>query len=204
MLLVMGGIYSGLFPPSAAGAVGAAGALVIALSMRRMSRGDLWQALLESARITAMIFLIVIGGLIFSRFLLISGFISDLRGFIQATELGVVGFLAMTVVLFLLLGMFLDSVSLLVVTMPFLYPISQTLGIDAIWFAVIVVKLIEIAAISPPVGLNLYAVLASADGRVKSGQLFRGVLPFLAIEMVILALLLAFPIIATFLPATMG
>ena len=204
MLLVMGGIYSGLFPPSAAGAVGAAGALVIALSMRRIGRRGLWEALLESARITAMIFLIVIAGLIFSRFLLISGFIGDLRGFILASELSIAGFLAMTVVLFLLLGMFLDSVSLLVIAVPFLYPISQALGIDAIWFAVIIVKLIEIAAISPPVGLNLYAVLAAADGRARSGQLFKGVLPFLAIEVIILAVLLAFPMIATILPKTMG
>ncbi len=204
MILVMGGIYSGLFPPSAAGAVGAAGALVIALSMRRIGRRDLWEALLESARITAMIFLIVIAGLIFSRFLLISGFIGDIRGVILASELSIAGFLTMTVVLFLLLGMFLDSVSLLVIAVPFLYPISQALGIDAIWFAVIIVKLIEIAAISPPVGLNLYAVLAAADGRVRSGQLFKGVLPFLAIEVVILAVLLAFPVIATILPKTMG
>lgn len=204
MLLVMGGIYSGLFPPSAAGAVGAAGALLIALSMRRIGPHQIWEALLESARITAMIFLIVIGGLVFSRFLLISGFIGDVRSFVTASELSIVGFLAMTVVLFLLLGMFLDSVSLLVIAVPFLYPISQTLGIDAIWFAVIIVKLIEIAAISPPVGLNLYAVLASADGRVRSGQLFKGVLPFLAIEMVVLAILLAFPSISTILPTTMG
>jgi len=204
MLLVMGGIYSGLFPPSAAGAVGAAGALVIALSMRRIGVNEIWEALLESARITAMIFLIVIAGLIFSRFLLISGFIGDLRDIVQATELGVAGFLAMTVVLFLLLGMFLDSVSLLVIAVPFLYPISQTLGIDAIWFAVIIVRLIEIAAISPPVGLNLYAVLASADGKVSTGQLFKGVLPFLLIEFFVLAALLAFPVISTYLPDTMG
>jgi len=204
MFLVMGGIYSGQFPPSAAGAVGAAGALLIALSMRRIDSRQLWSALVESARITAMIFIIVIGGLIFSRFLLISGFIGDLRVLIQSTELGIAGFMVMTVALFLLLGMFLDSVSLLVIALPFLYPISQTLGIDAIWFAVIVVKLIEIAAISPPVGLNLYAVLAAADKMVTSRDLFKGVLPFIAIEMVILALLLLFPWIATILPETMG
>ncbi len=204
MLLVMGGIYSGLFPPSAAGAVGAAGALFIALSMRRIGANDIWESLLESARITAMIFLIVIGGLIFSRFLLISGFIGDIRSLVTTAELGVFGFFIMAVALFLVLGMFLDSVSLLVIAVPFLFPISQALGIDAIWFAVIIVKLIEIAAISPPVGLNLYAVLASAGGLVRTGQLFKGVLPFLFIEMIVLGLLLAFPAIATFLPATMG
>jgi TRAP-type C4-dicarboxylate transport system permease large subunit len=178
--------------------------LVIALAMRRIGVNEIWEALLESARITAMIFLIVIAGLIFSRFLLVSGFIGELRDIVLATKLGVSGFLMMTIVLFLLLGMFLDSVSLLVIAVPFLFPISQTLGINPIWFAVLIVKLIEIAAISPPVGLNLYAVLASADGRVTTGQLFKGVVPFLAIEVVILALLLAFPWIATILPETMG
>jgi tripartite ATP-independent transporter DctM subunit len=204
MILVIGGIYSGLFPPSAAGAVGAAGALAIALAMRRIDGGQLWDGLLESARITAMIFLVIIGGLIFSRFLSISGFIGDLRALVVSTELGVAGFLALTVALFLLLGMFLDSVSLLVIAVPFLYPISQALGMDPIWFAVIVVKLIEIAAITPPVGLNLYAVLAAAERRVTTAGLFRGVLPFIVIEMAVLALLLAVPSIATLLPRTMG
>ena len=204
MALVMGGIYSGLFPPSAAGAVGAAGALIIAVAMRRLSGGDLWDALQEAARITCIIFLIVIAGLLFSRFLLISGFIGDLRGFVLDSQLGLYGFLALMVMLFLLLGMFVDSVSLLVITMPFLFPISQALGMDPIWFGVLAVKLIEIAAISPPVGLNLYAVLAAADGQVKTGALFRGVLPFLAIEAVVLALLIAFPAISLWLPRTMG
>ncbi len=204
MLIVMGGIYSGLFPPSAAGAVGAAGALVIALAMRRLSGGQLKDALIEAAKISCVIFLIVIAGLLFSRFLLISGFIGDLRGLVLGTELGLYGFIAITIVLFLILGMFVDSVSLLVITMPFLFPISQAIGMDPIWFGVLAVKLIEIAAISPPVGLNLYAVLAAADGKVRSGQLFRGVVPFLIIEAIVLALLIGFPQISLWLPNTMG
>ena len=203
MVLVLGGIYLGFYPPSAAGAVGAAGALVIALSMRRVNGKDIWDSLLEAVRMSAIIFAIVISGLLFSRFLLISGFIPELRGVIVATEIGPFGFIAITIAIFMLLGMFVDSVSLLVIAVPFLYPISQSLGIDAIWFAVLVIKLIEIAAITPPVGLNLYAVLAAADGKIRAGALFKGVLPFILIEFVILALIIIFPEIVLYLPRQM-
>ena len=89
------------------------------------------------------------------------------------------------------------------IAVPFLYPISQALGIDPIWFAVIIIKLIEIAAITPPVGLNLYAVLAAANGALKPGELFRGITPFILIEFVVLGLLIAFPALITWLPKTM-
>ena len=203
MVIVMGGIYVGYYPPSAAGAVGAAGALVIALVMRRLRPGQFWEALIEAARISAVIFAIVIAGLIFSRFLVISGFIGELRTFVIALDVSPLGFILVTVALFLLLGMFIDSVSLLVIAVPFLYPISQALGIDAIWYAVLVVKLIEIAAITPPVGLNLYAVLAAADGKIKAGELFRGAVPFVIIEFFVLALLIAVPELSTWLPSKM-
>ena len=201
--LVLGGIYFGVFPPSAAGAVGAAGVLVIALSSRRLPRGALWDSLIESARISAMLFLIVMAGLLFSRFLLISGFIGELKTFVMSVELTAAMFIAMVLVLFLVLGCFVDSVSLMVITLPFLYPISKALGIDGIWFGVLVIKLIEIAAITPPVGLNLFAALSAARGELTSRELFKGVVPFLVMEAVILALLIAFPSIATQLPAWM-
>lgn len=201
--LVMGGIYAGVFPPSAAGAVGAAGVLVIALSMRRITRSEIWESLLESARVSAVLFLIVIAGLMFSRFLLISGFMGELKTFVLATELSAASFIALVVVIFLILGCFVDSVSLMVITLPFLYPISTALGVNGIWFGVMVIKLIEVAAITPPVGLNLFAVLAAARGKLQSRELFLGVLPFLAMEALILGLLIAFPAIATVLPELM-
>lgn len=203
IFLVLGGIYAGIFPPSAAGAVGAAGVLVIALSSRRLPRSALWDSLIESARISAVLFLIVMAGLLFSRFLLISGFIGELKTFVMSVELTAAMFIAMVLVLFLVLGCFVDSVSLMVITLPFLHPISNALGIDGIWFGVLVIKLIEIAAITPPVGLNLFAVLAAARGELTSYELFKGIVPFLVMEAVILALLIAFPSIATQLPAWM-
>jgi tripartite ATP-independent transporter DctM subunit len=201
--LVLGGIYAGAFPPSAAGAVGAAGVLVIALSTRRLPKGALWESLIESARVSAVLFLIVMAGLMFSRFLLISGFIGDLKTFVTAVELTAPMFIAMVIVLFLILGCFVDSVSLMVITLPFLYPISKALGIDGIWFGVLVIKLIEIAAITPPVGLNLFAVLSAAKGQLQSRELFMGVIPFLIMEAIILALMIAFPSIVTLLPNLM-
>ena len=201
--LVLGGIYAGAFPPSAAGAVGAAGVLVIALSTRRLPKGALWESLIESARVSAVLFLIVMAGLMFSRFLLISGFIGDLKTFVTAVELTAPMFIATVIVLFLILGCFVDSVSLMVITLPFLYPISKALGIDGIWFGVLVIKLIEIAAITPPVGLNLFAVMSAAKGQLQSRELFMGVIPFLIMEAFILALMIAFPSIATLLPTLM-
>ena len=201
--LVLGGIYAGAFPPSAAGAVGAAGVLVIALSTRRLPKGALWESLIESARVSAGLFLIVMAGLMFSRFLLISGFIGDLKTFVTAVELTAPMFIATVIVLFLILGCFVDSVSLMVITLPFLYPISKALGIDGIWFGVLVIKLIEIAAITPPVGLNLFAVMSAAKGQLQSRELFMGVIPFLIMEAFILALMIAFPSIATLLPTLM-
>jgi tripartite ATP-independent transporter DctM subunit len=201
--LVLGGIYAGAFPPSAAGAVGAAGALVIALSTRRLPKGALWDSLIESARVSAVLFLIVMAGLLFSRFLLISGFIADLKTFVTTIELTAPMFVAMVIVLFLILGCFVDSVSLMVITLPFLYPISKALGIDGIWFGVLIIKLIEIAAITPPVGLNLFAVMSAAKGELQSRELFAGVIPFLVMEAFLLVLLVAFPAIATYLPALM-
>jgi len=201
--LVLGGIYAGAFPPSAAGAVGAAGALVIALSTRRLPKGALWDSLIESARVSAVLFLIVMAGLLFSRFLLISGFIADLKTFVTTIELTAPMFVAMVIVLFLILGCFVDSVSLMVITLPFLYPISKALGIDGIWFGVLIIKLIEIAAITPPVGLNLFAVMSAAKGELQSRELFAGVIPFLVMEAFLLVLLVAFPAIATYLPSLM-
>lgn len=201
--VVMGGIYAGAFPPSAAGAVGAAGVLIIALSTRRLPKGAIWDSLIESARVSAVLFLIVMAGLLFSRFLLISGFIGDLKTFVMTIELTTTMFIVTVIVLFLILGCFVDSVSLMVITLPFLYPISKAVGVDGIWFGVLVIKLIEIAAITPPVGLNLFAVLSAVKGQLQSRELFMGVIPFLIMEAVLLALLIAFPSIATFLPALM-
>ncbi len=201
--LVIGGIYAGFFAPSAAGAVGAAGAAAIGFAMRRLTLREFWDAVLEAARITTTLFFIFIGGLLLSRALVISGFIHELTLLIEHFGITPPIFIGLVILVYFILGMFVDAISIMVITLPFMFPMSQTLGLNPIWFSVLLIKLVEIAAITPPVGLNLYAVLAAAENQVTTRQLFKGVLPFVFIEIVFLAFLIAIPGIATWLPLQM-
>lgn len=202
-LLVMGGIYAGLMFPSAAGAVGAIGALLIGVARRKLGTGEIADALRQTAISTAVLFLIIVAGLLFSRSLLVTGFITGLTAQIRELSIQPWVFIGLVIVLYLILGMFVDTISMMVMTIPFLFPIAKEIGIDPIWFGIIVVKLVEIGAITPPVGLNLYAVLTAAEGRVTSRVLFRGVVPFIGFEAVALGLIWGFPEISLWLPRTM-
>jgi TRAP-type C4-dicarboxylate transport system permease large subunit len=202
-LLVMGGIYAGLMFPSAAGAVGAIGALLIGVARRKLGTGEIADALRQTAISTAVLFLIIVAGLLFSRSLLVTGFITGLTAQIRELSIQPWVFIGLVIVLYLILGMFVDTISMMVMTIPFLFPIAKEIGIDPIWFGIIVVKLVEIGAITPPVGLNLYAVLTAAEGRVTSRVLFRGVVPFIGFEAIALGLIWGFPEISLWLPRTM-
>lgn len=203
IVIVLGGIYTGAMFPSSAGAVGATGAFMIALLRKRLTAKSLWQVLQSSASSTAILFLIVMGGLLFSRFLTIGGFITDLSQIVAGWKLTQLQLILALCVLYFILGMFIDSLSILLITLPFIYPVAAGLGVDAIWFGILVVKLIEIAAITPPVGMNLFAVLSASENTVKSSQLMLGVLPFVIIEIAILTMLIVFPEISTWLPSQM-
>lgn len=201
--IVVGGIYSGLVSPAAAGAVGAMGALIIGLAMRRLKPHALVGGIWEAAAITAVLFFIVIGGLAFSRMLLVTGFVDTLL--LQIEALGVQPWMLMIALIFvyILLGMLMDPISMMVMTVPIVHPLVVALGYDPIWFAIIMVKLIELSCITPPVGLNLFAVAGSSKGLVTIRQVYAGVTPFVLMELIVLALLLSFPAIALFLPTQM-
>lgn len=201
--LVIGGIYLGFMPPSAAGAVGAAGAIALAMARRSVRARDLSESFHETMMITGTLFLVVIGGLLLSRFFVISGFIRELTDLIAAMDLSVLEFVAIVVCLYLVLGMFIDPLSMVVVTLPILYPLSNELGMDGIWFAVIIVKLVEISVITPPVGLNLFAVMAASETRISAREIYSGILPFVLAEALILLLLVLVPALSTWLPTQM-
>ena len=203
VIIVLGGIYTGIVPPSVAGAVGAVGALLIAILRRRMSWAALWDCLARSAVTTASIFFIVISGFLFSRFLVSAGFVPQLTALVSDVGVGKWEFLAIMVCIYIVLGMFIDGASMAVVTLPFVYPIARDLGIDGIWFGVIFVKLVEIGAITPPIGINLFAVISASDGKVQISDLVRGIWPFIVMELVVFAILLAVPSLSTWLPGTM-
>ena len=203
VVIVLGGLYGGVFSASAAGAIGAAGAIAISFARRRLSLGELRECTLETARLTASIFFIIIAGFVFARFLVTSGFVPQLTGLLESADIGRYEFIAILVVMYLVLGMFIEGASMAVITLPFVYSISQQLGIDGIWLGVLFVKMVEIGAITPPMGINLYAALAATDGEVRLTEIMRGVAPFVALELVLLAVLIAFPALSLFLPATM-
>jgi tripartite ATP-independent transporter DctM subunit len=202
--VVLGGIYSGLLFPSSAATVGAAGVLLIGLARLRIGWADLRNSLEETASITGMIFFIIIGGLIFSRFLVNSGVTGEFNDFLQSSGMTKAAFLVIMMVVYLILGCLIDSLSIMIVTMPIAYPLLKPLGIDPIWFGVLVVKLIELSTITPPVGLNVLAVLSASEGRVSTRQIYIGVMPFVLIELVVLAVLIAFPELSLWLPAQMS
>ncbi|MEP7207542.1 MAG: TRAP transporter large permease [Casimicrobiaceae bacterium] len=202
--LVLGGIYLGLFPPSAAGAMGAFGVFVIfMLRLRGRFRGPLMAALLDTATVSCIVFAVLIGGLIFSRMLVVLGLIDGFVNLITGIADTPLQFLLLASAFYLVLGCFLDTTSMMVVTLPFVYPVTQKLGIDPIWFGILLVKLVEISVITPPVGMNLFAVMSAVDRDTRFSHVARGVMPFIALEMMVLGLLIAYPAISLWLPQQM-
>ena len=201
--LVLGGIYTGFMAPSAAGGVGAVGAVLISIAYRRFTLRGFWSDVLDAAMLTSTIFFIIISGFLFSRFMITSGFVPVLVSTVSGVGVGPMEFLLIMVFVDLVLGMFLDGATIAVITLPFVYPIARELGIDGIWFGVLFVKLVEMGAITPPIGLNLFAVIASSRGELNLVDLTRGIGPLILIEFVVLGILLALPGLSTWLPSTM-
>lgn len=202
-LLVIGGIYGGIFTPTEAAGVGCAGVLVTAAFRRKLSRSAMSKALEETGLISAMIFAIIIGGYLVARFLAITGITEDLVSILVGMELGRVGFLVLLVLLYLVLGAMLDVFGMLVLTIPFLMPVVSELGISPIWFGVFAVVMAELALVTPPVGANVFVMRRTAP-EVPMGEIFMGVLPFVIGELVVIALLIAFPEIVLWLPGKMN
>ena len=202
-LLLMGGIYMGVFSPTAAGAVGAAITLIVVLLRRRLSRAGFLEALKSTASITGVLFAVIIGGLLLSRMLVSTGAINELVAMVQSYSSSPWLVLVVCVVVYLILGSVVDSTSMMIVTLPFLFPLSQAAGIDPIWFGIIVIQLVEISAMHPPVGLNLFATVIAAEGQVSIEDVIRGTAPFLLLSFFTLGLLIAFPQISLWLPNQM-
>lgn len=203
-LVIMGGIYLGSFSPSAAGAVGAFGALVILLLRRRLTWSLLVDAFCRSAVTTAMLFVIIMGGLLFSRMLVMSGVITAGVEWVAEMQLSPLVLVIALSILYVLLGCLIDALSMLLVTLPFVFPLIQSAGIDPIWFGILAIQFLEIGAITPPVGLNLFATLSAAEGKVTMEAITRGILPFLLLNFVLLALFIAVPELVLWLPGQMS
>lgn len=201
-ILIIGGMYAGFFTPTEAGAVGAAGAFLITLGIGRLRLRDIKPALYSAAITTAMLMTIVIGAHFFSFYLTLAGVTAAVNGFITSLPLAPVLTLVLVIVpIYIVLGMFMDNVPILLLTLPVLFPIVMQMGYDPVWFGVLVVALGELGLITPPVGLTVFVV--SSVARVPLEDVFKGVTPFLLADAGCLALFIAFPALATFLPGLM-
>ena len=201
-LFVMGGIYGGLFTATEGAGMGAMGALAFALARRALTWKTLYAALLESARTTSMLFLILIGALMFAEFVNITSMPADLKRLV--TELGLSPLMVMAAIcaIYVVLGTAMEELSMVLLTMPVFFPLIVHLGLDPVWFGIIIVCVVEIGLISPPVGMNMF-VLKTLLPQVSTGTVFRGVMPFMWADVIRLAILVAFPIISLWLPRMM-
>lgn len=198
--LVLGGIYMGVFTPTEAGGVGVIGAIVVAAARGRLNVSMLWESARASATLTSMILLIVAGAAIVSYVVGMLGLAAEMTFLLEDAQLSVTTLLILIAGLYVILGLFIESVSLIVLTVPVLYPVLQALGVDGIWLGIYVVVLIEIGLITPPVGLNLFVLQGIPAGQTL-GDIMIGALPFLGAMLALVGLLLAFPEMATWLPS---
>lgn len=202
-VFVIGGLYGGLFTPSEAGGMGAAGAFILGVVRRRLNLAQIREALLEATRTSAAVFTVLIGALLFGYFLTITQTPQKVTEFLTGLGLGRYALLAIIMGMYLVLGCLMDAMAMIILTVPIIYPLILQLGFDPIWFGVIIVMTVELGLIHPPVGMNVF-VIKSVVQDVSFTQIFRGVLPFIGIDLLRLLILIAFPAIALWLPGRMG
>ena len=200
-LLVMGGIYGGWFTPTEAGAVGAFGAIMITVFSRKITRRNFIASILEAAQTTAMMVLIISGAFIFMKFMAISRLPDILANYVIGLPLPPFAILLLIILLYIILGMFLDGPSAIILTLPILFPVVLSLGYDPIWYGVIMVRVIEIGLITPPMGLNVFILYGVTNQPLSI--IFRGIIPFFIADIVHVSLLVAFPALSLFLPSIM-
>lgn len=199
--LVLGGIYGGLFTPVEAGAVGAAGSLVLAIAKRRLSWSGLWTVLVDTAHITAAVCFLIIGASLYSRMLAISGVTEMLRVLIVDSGFGFAGLLTAFVIVVLILGTILDSSSILLITVPLVLPALVGFHTDLIWFGIITVIAVEVGLLTPPFGMAVFVIRATLgeDSPITLQNIFAGSFPFAVIMVIVLLMVIAMPQLATML-----
>ncbi len=201
-VFVIGGLYGGLFTPTEAGGMGAGGAFLIGVLRGRLSRKDIRASLLQATRTAAAVFTVLIGALLFGYFLTVTQTPQKVTMFLTSLGLGRYGVLALIMLMYLLLGCLMDALAMVILTVPIMFPVILHLGFDPIWFGVIIVMTVELGLIHPPVGMIVF-VIKSVVHDVDFLTIFKGVLPFILTDLLRLTILIAFPIIALFLPSRM-
>jgi tripartite ATP-independent transporter DctM subunit len=202
-LVVIGGLYFGIFSPTEAASIGAVGALFLGILNGKFSWQLLTRSLMETVKTTAMIFTILIGAIMFNNFLILAGIPTLISDWITGLPLGKLAILVVILAMYFVLGCLLDSLAMILLTIPIVFPIVKALGYDPVWFGIIIVMVVELGLITPPIGMNVFVIKGIAK-EVPLETIFRGVTPFIVAQIILLAVLVAFPQIALWLPSTMA
>ena len=201
-VFVIGGMYGGLFTPTEAGGMGAGGAFLIGVLRGRLTGPDIRRSLLQATRTAAAVFTVLIGALLFGYFLTVTQTPQKVTEFLIGLGIGKYGVLALIMVMYIILGCLMDSLAMVILTVPIIFPVIKELGFDPIWFGIIIVMTVELGLIHPPVGMIVF-VIKSVVQDVTFATIFRGVIPFIITDLIRLVILIAFPIIALWLPSHM-
>jgi C4-dicarboxylate transporter DctM subunit len=199
----MAGLIIGWFTPTEAGAVGAFGAIIFSLIRRRLSWRKLGDAFLETVKTAGMIYMILTGALILNYFLAVTTIPQIASEYISGLALPPLAVMAVIMLLYLVLGCFLDTAAMTVLTVPIFFPIAMGLGFDPLWFGVLIVMAMEMGLITPPIGMNVF-VIAGIAPDVPMQTIFKGIIPFLVADVLLVVVLMLFPAISLFLPGLMG
>jgi tripartite ATP-independent transporter DctM subunit len=194
ILLVLGGIYGGVFTPTEAGAVGALGAVIVALLKRALDRKAFWDILVEAGHIVASILMLIVAATMYSRMLGISGLPNELGEWIAGANLGLYGILTIYVIVLIILGTILDTTSIILIMVPLFLPVVAPYGVDLVWFGIVTIVGAEIGLLTPPLGISCYVIKSTLqDDRITLYDVFAGAFPFAVIMLLVLILLIAFP-----------
>lgn len=202
-MLVIGGIYAGIFTATEAAGIGASGAFVIAALKGSLTPATLYRIFAETVRTSAMLMAVLVGALIFANFINIAGAPRAIIDMIEALQLGPFWVLLLLILFYLVLGCVFDSLAMILLTVPVVFPLVQAFGFDPIWFGIIIVVVVEISLITPPIGMNIF-VIRSVNPELPVTTIFRGIVPFLIADFLRLALLLLIPALVLYLPMQMS
>ena len=198
-VIVMGGIYGGVFTTTEGAGIGAFGAFIIALLRKSLNVSVTLDILIESARTTGMLFMILVGALVFANFVNFTTLPSDLKNLVSTHNISPVAVMIAICAIYIVLGAAMEELSMVLLTLPVFFPLVVSLGFDPVWFGIVIVLVVMIGLISPPVGMNMF-VVRNMLPELSTATIFKGVMPFVYTLVVVLALLVAFPQIALFLP----
>jgi len=202
-VVIIGGIYGGIFTATEAAAVAVSATVVIGFVQRKLTWADLWESLKETCVQTAAIFFIAAGAKIFVSFIALTNVAPMIVNAVTEAQLSVVVLMLCIAGIYLLLGMFLDPIGIMVLTLPLMIPLVEGYGLDLIWFGVVVIKLLEIGLITPPVGLNVFVIANVVGKDAPIDKIFAGIARFLSVDVIVLLLIMAFPVISLLIPGGM-